>query len=296
MPQHTSHFRVADISFSVTAAADDGPQRLLPSFAPFYLPEPGEDLALEAEVAEGAVSAEAEGKELGQFDCGGAMQGVYRLEDGYKFVISSPEGQLSAAMVATGDFSACTITLYGDRPTRAFGLNNALMVAFTFAAAYHNVVLMHASVVTYGGRGYLFQAPSGTGKSTHTGLWLKYIPGSELLNDDNPAVGVTSDGQPVVYGTPWSGKTPCYKNESAPVGAFVRLEQAKENEIKRLAKLQAFASVLSSCSSMIWDKPSYTAITRTVERLVMSAPAFHLKCLPDADAARLSFSTITPHE
>lgn len=296
MPLQTSHFCIAGTCFSVTAPQDEAPQVLLPAFRPFFLPEPGEDLAFEAEVAEGAVSTEAEGNELGQFDSGGAQHGVYSLEDGYKFVISSPEGHKASAMVVTSDFSASTITLFGSASTRSFGLNNALMIAFAFAAAYHGVVLMHASVVVHGGRGYLFQGRSGTGKSTHTGLWLQHIEGSDLLNDDNPAVRTNNDGTATVYGTPWSGKTPCYKNESCPVGAFVRLEQAKQNEIKRLPRLQAFASILGSCSAMIWDKPSYTAITQTVEHLATDVPTYYLKCLPDADAARLSFQTITPHE
>ena len=57
---------------------------------------------------------------------------------------------------------------------------------------------------------------SGTGKSTHSRLWLENVPGATLLNDDNPIVRLTLVGA-IVYGSPWSGKTPCYKNESAPL-------------------------------------------------------------------------------
>ena len=113
-----------------------------------------------------------------------------------------------------------------------------------------------------------------------------------MLNDDNPAVRVMEDGSVIVYGTPWSGKTPCYRNLQFPVGAFVRLEQYPQNEIRQEPVLQAFASVLSSCSTMMWDKPSYQGITRTVEGVVKRVPVFYLKCRPDEEAARLSYQHI----
>lgn len=69
---------------------------------------------------------------------------------------------------------------------------------------------MHASVVaTETGKGYLFLGKSGTGKSTHTGLWLQQFSDCHLLNDDNPIVHVDSLGkQATVFGSPWSGKNP----------------------------------------------------------------------------------------
>ena len=168
-------------------------------------------------------------------------------------------------------------------------------VKYLFPTAYHRTLLMHASVTMADGKGYLFLGKSGTGKSTHSGLWLRHIPNTELLNDDNPAVRIDDEGRAMVYGTPWSGKTPCYKNKSLPIGAIVRLEQAPRNEINRLSPLHAFSSVLSSCSSMIWDKPSFDAITRTSEAVVKRVSVFFLRCLPDEAAARLCHETVANH-
>lgn len=195
-------------------------------------------------------------------------------------------------MTASADFSRCTVSLFGDTLDRRFGLGNALMIAFAFSAARYDIVLMHASVTMNGGFGYLFLGKSGTGKSTHSSLWRQYIPGSDLLNDDNPAVRVFPTGEVYVYGTPWSGKTPCYRNLRMPVGAFVRLEQYPRNEIVREAPLAAFASILSSCSTMIWDKASYTPITATVEGIIRHVPAYYLKCRADREAAECSYQTI----
>ncbi|MBO6066250.1 MAG: transposase, partial [Lachnospiraceae bacterium] len=87
----------------------------------------------------------------------------------------------------------------------------------------HVHLLMHASVTMHAGKGYLFLGKSGTGKSTHSQLWINNIEGCELLNDDNPVLRVEDDGSVRVYGSPWSGKTPCYRNLDVPVGAIVDL-------------------------------------------------------------------------
>ena len=126
---------------------------------------------------------------------------------------------------------------------------------YAFNAARHHTLLMHASVIVREGKAFLFLGKSGTGKSTHTSLWLKHIQDCYLLNDDNPVVHVDEKSKQVtVSGSPWSGKTPCYLNESVPAGAFIRLEQAPENKMKRENTVQAFASLLPSCSCLKQDK------------------------------------------
>lgn len=294
----TLYFKVADAGFTIEAPSADDIKETLPTYAPFWISNPKKmdvEVILKAKISPSTpVNTEKEGEELGQFDCGGSNHGVYLLPDGgYKFVISTPEGDLAAAMRTSSHFERCDITPYGTESNKHFGVGNAMMIAFAFSAAYYNILLMHASVTINGGHGYLFLGKSGTGKSTHSSLWRKYIPGSDLLNDDNPALRVSEDGNVYVYGTPWSGKTPCYRNLRLPAGAIVRLEQAPLNEITREASLQAFASVLSSCSTMIWDNPSYHHITQTVESVARHTPVFYLKCRPDEEAARLSFNTIT---
>ena len=94
------------------------------------------------------------------------------------------------------------------------------------------------------------------------------------------------NGEVLVFGTPWSGKTPCYKNKQCPVGGFVRLEQYGQNLIEQLTPLRAFGSILSSCSTMMWDKPSYTHITQTVDKVAQTVPAYHLRCLPNQGGCR----------
>lgn len=169
------------------------------------------------------------------------------------------------------------------------------MIVYAFATAAYGTLLIHASVIRNSGKGFLFLGVSGTGKSTHSRLWLNYIPGSDLMNDDNPVVRLL-EHQVVVYGSPWSGKTPCYRNIQAPIGAFVRLEQKKENVIRKESTLYAFAHLLSSVSTMKWDREVYNQICSTISGILALIPVYHLGCLPDEAAAKLSYETISGHD
>lgn len=268
---------------------------IIPSFTPFVCEEEG-DVLFTMDVEEGIAPDFSKLEEIGQFDCGGANHGVYRDGDGnYAFEISLPAcdgGLLSCCLIARDSFRQCRAVLTGESIRQhQFGLNNALMMAYAFAAAEQDTLLVHASVIRNGGYGYLFTAPSGTGKSTHTHLWYKYIPGSDLMNDDNPVVRIV-DGETRIYGSPWSGKTPCYRNIWAPVGAITRLEQRPENTIRRMAPVEAFATLLPAVSSMKWDKRVYEGICHAISRLLSTTPVFWLGCRPDEEAALVCYNAI----
>ena len=142
---------------------------------------------------------------------------------------------ICARMLFDAGYSRAKVYLQGGAATQRFGLDNSLMVLFAFATARLGTLEMHASVVSNGGKAYMFLGRSGTGKSTHSRLWLENVPGTELVNDDNPVMRVQDDGRVLVYGSPWSGKTPCYRNMSLPAGAVVRISRAPENRITRLS-------------------------------------------------------------
>ena len=95
-----------------------------------------------------------------------------------------------------------------------------------------------------------------------------------------------------VYGSPWSGKTPCYRNRDVPVAAIVRIRQAPFNKIHRLSVLEAYASVYSSCSAFRADRAWADGIHAATERIAATVPCYTLDCLPDEGAARLSYGTV----
>lgn len=164
-------------------------------------------------------------------------------------------------------------------------INNALMMLYAFTSAPYKAVEMHASVIKNSGKAFLFLAKSGTGKSTQSSMWLKAVPGSELMNDDNPIVRIDDSGVAIAYGSPWSGKTPCYRNVQAPVGAFVKIQRAPYNKCTKLDVLQSFAIVYSSASANRTDDDACEYLSETISGLLNSAPCYCLECLPNEDAA-----------
>lgn len=227
-----------------------------------------------------------------KFDTGNGDTVVYQLPDGgYQYIIRDIYDRDCSLLVCNKDFTSCRCALNGDFTMRSFGLNDALMLIYAFAGAFRQTLLIHASCVSYKGYGYPFIAKSGTGKSTHTSLWLKYIEGSELMNDDNPIVRIV-DGKPYIYGSPWSGKTPCYKDVMAPLGAVTRIDRALVNSVDRLTPVEAFASFLPACSSMKWDSDIYQGICDTVSAIIETTPIYTLHCRPDEEAARVCHKTI----
>ncbi len=154
-------------------------------------------------------------------------------------------------------------------------------------------VLFHSSTIVKDGKAYLFLGKSGTGKSTHSGLWLKHIEGTRLLNDDNPVVYISHEGTPMVSGSPWSGKTPCYKNEEYPIGAIVQLRQAPENKIRKQTVIESYVSIKTSVSGKAWEKEIADGQHQTIEKLIGATRLYQLDCLPDAGAALLCSQTIS---
>ena len=201
------------------------------------------------------------------------------------------ESPICLHLYATADFREAWLMM--DTDNVRFAIDNAAILLYAFATASKGCLEMHASVTVKDGYGYLFLGKSGTGKSTHSRLWQEAFPEAWLLNDDNPVIRLEADGTPYIYGTPWSGKTPCYKNERVPLGGIVRLQQAPYNKITRLKGLEAFTAFLPSCSSLKWKRSLEDVLCQTVETVVSKVGVWHLECLPDEAAARLSNSTIT---
>lgn len=199
-----------------------------------------------------------------------------------------------ARILATEDFRYAKIQLTSRLVRDAvFGINNAAMLLFAFASAGKGTLEMHASIIENSGKAYLFLGKSGTGKSTHSSLWLKYIEGSELMNDDNPVVRTFPDGSIVAFGSPWSGKTPCYKNIQAPVGAFVQIRQCPENRISRMSVIESYSSLFSSISGIKDDDSNLAdGLNASIDKVLSAVPCYLLDCRPDEEAAQLCAATV----
>jgi len=169
---------------------------------------------------------------------------------------------------------------------KKYALNNSVMVQYALSTACEYTALFHSAVVMREGKGYLFLGKSGTGKSTHARMWLARFKDAELLNDDNPVVRIEQDGI-WVYGSPWSGKTPCYKNCRAKIAGIVDLSQAPQNEIRPIKGIEAYMALVVSISGMRWNKKIADGLHDTENRLAQEVRMFHLDCLPNENAAEV---------
>lgn len=230
---------------------------------------------------------------------------IHRQEDEGQSMIcgDTPDGKIvleyqlrdkvAGWLVCNQDFKEGNVYYVGQQ--RLFVVNNALMMMYTFATSNKLTTLFHSSVVSLKGKAYMFLGKSGTGKSTHSQLWLKHIEGTELVNDDNPVVRMIN-GEARVYGSPWSGKTPCYRNVDYPIGGIVKLKQAPYNEIRRMKAVESYVALAMSISGMRWKKTMGDGIHETENQLTASVPVWHLSCLPDQEAAELCHSTIATQD
>ena len=224
-----------------------------------------------------------------QYESGvdGIIDAFGRYQGGYLFVMTPPEGENLSLWKADG----CNIIYFQGLLSPRL-LRFALWIAYGLATLPQQTIAIHTSVIQYKGRTVLFLGESGTGKSTHTRLWRENIEGAVLLNDDSPILRIV-DGKVWMFGSPWSGKTPCYKTESYPLAACVRLSQAPHNKIRRLSVAQGYAAIHPSCPpDFAYDDTLYDYISETLGEVLGQVPMYHLECLPDADAARLSCKTV----
>lgn len=288
-----TYYRVGGHLFLVCEDTKIHHEKLMPSIQPFAAAHTEEDPVFTLHIQLSATLPIPSEGLIGTFDCGGCLHDVYDLRgEGYCIVFHHINGDTCGLLCTDKNGQEGIVHLMNTPLShQQFVLGNATMIAYAYATADKKTVLMHASVVSLEGRGYLMTAPSGTGKSTHTRLWRQCFDQCELVNDDNPVVRI-EQGKAIVYGSPWSGKTPCYRNVCHPVGAYVRLFQEPENNIHPYQPLEAYAMLLPAMSCMVWDKRMQTGVSRTVAEMVRLNPMYRLGCRPDEAAARLCLDTI----
>lgn len=172
-------------------------------------------------------------------------------------------------------------------------LRFSIWIAFGIAALHQQTVSVHASTLICRDRSILFPGESGTGKSTQSRLWQEYIEDTELLNDDSPFIRIDECGIPFVWGSPWSGKTPCYKNKYTPVAALVRLRQAPFNSIRRLRTIEAIGALQPSLPPIFAIDPVLSDLMlESLSSIIGQIPVYILDCLPDRKAVELLYNTL----
>lgn len=156
----------------------------------------------------------------------------------------------------------------------------------------YNRLLCHGAVITWKDKGYMFTAPSGTGKSTHIAQWRKYLGEDvQIVNGDKPLMKVTEE-EIRLYGTPWAGKERWQKNRSTRLDGICILQQAKENTIRRLSPVEALPMLIRQL--YFTDNTTYAGKTlELLDILLRNVPMYLLECDISREAVRCSFEALT---
>ena len=156
----------------------------------------------------------------------------------------------------------------------------------------HDGLMLHSSAVVVDGYAYLFSADSGTGKSTHTNLWLeKFGDKAFIINDDKPAIRKI-DGEWYVYGTPWCGKNNTNKNAKAKLGAIVFLERSEENWIENESIQDAIKKFFRQTTRKLNKEQNMDKVLSTMEKVLSEVPIYKMGCNISEEAAKMAYEKI----
>ena len=155
-----------------------------------------------------------------------------------------------------------------------------------------NCFVFHGAAISYKDRGYLFTAPSGTGKSTHIRLWRKFIGNDvDIINGDKPIIKV-NDGKISVCSTPWAGKENWKKNRLLPLDAITVLTRSEAPFIEPLSPDMCLSRIMNQ----IYMPKTPEALAKTLElinSMLSGVPVYRLGCDISEESVRVAFEGIT---
>ena len=210
------------------------------------------------------------------------------------------EGPVLFAVCFTPDYAEVDIQLYNRRRHPIFSLTDYEYMysggAFQNRLATLGGGVLHSSAIAYNGQGIAFSAPSGTGKSTHTGLWKEAFGDAvEIINDDKPAI-YFENGQAMICGTPWSGKTDLNRNRVVPLRAIVFLERGERNAIRRADTVESMFHLTTQIVRPYYDEALGVHLLDFTERVLANVPIYCLSCNSSRQAVETVFNEIFPQE
>lgn len=151
--------------------------------------------------------------------------------------------------------------------------------------------MLHSSAVAVDNYAYLFSADSGTGKSTHTGLWLELFgKRARILNDDKPVIRI---GKSKIYacGTPWSGKNDISVRENVPIAGICFLERSAENWIKRVPGAAATGKLLKQTIRPPYEDDMNILLSH-IDKVLTDVPIYFMGCNISTDAAQMAYEAM----
>lgn len=155
-----------------------------------------------------------------------------------------------------------------------------------------NTLMLHGSTVAVDGSAYLFTAPCGTGKSTHTRLWRELFGDrAVMVNDDKPFLRLSSNGV-LAYGSPWSGKHGLASNVCVPLRGICLLHRGNENSIHR-AEVKDVLDILYHQAHLPEDPSRSRQASLLVDILAARVPLWEMYCTRELDAAQVAYDAMS---
>ncbi len=171
-------------------------------------------------------------------------------------------------------------------------LFNTFREIFFLGIGYMGIYTIHSASVLVDNKAYLFSTFSGGGKTTHSNMWIEHL-GASHLDGDVAVLNIKEDGRLYAYGLPWCGTSGLFTNKCARVEGIAFIEQEKYNEIEELEREEAGLSLFFNCFTPMITERLVDNMIGFVHKVVDKTKLYKLKCLPNVDAAKLSYSRMT---
>ena len=175
---------------------------------------------------------------------------------------------------------------YVDRSLAEYVIFGA---GFYEAVLDFDAILLHSSAIAVDNQAYLFTADSGTGKSTHTKLWMDYFGDrAVMINDDKPVIRII-DGNIFACGTPFSGKHDINSNLLVPLKGICCLNQGKENHIEKISNREAIQKLMQQ-TLIVPHKTGVNNLLDVLDKVIKSVDVYKLYCDISEDAVLTSYN------
>lgn len=216
----------------------------------------------------------------------------YSRENGCDSLIyhDSLSGRIVAKICYAHDYRRADITLCNMK--KIYGMEAKLFVfnvmnnCLTYLIQMHGGFVFHSSTICHDGSGVAFSAVSGTGKSTHTALWIREFEDTFIINDDTPIIRSVG-GKAYIYGTPWAGTTGINVNVKLPLKAVVFLARGKENAIQRIPFAMCMNDFFKGVRTPLSDEMMQNLISEA-DAVFSKVPVYRLHCNMDPQAAHVA--------
>lgn len=296
MNTHTTYqyYRVAGHTFRLSLPPEGLPETMLENYAPFHTEPDDTSLLFTFSIVEQGVQFPPIARAVIQIESKNRSIDVFHTTDGgIRINLSTAQDTECCRFYSDIHSREVLIQLGGSPEEQKFGLDNCLMLVYTFTACPLETLLVNASVIEDHGKGYLFAGRAGMNGNIRKFCqeWLKCTHESILLDDEISVIRIT-DEDIWVYSTPWNNPESYHGNRRVPLKAVIQLMQSPCNRISSLSHPAAYASLLSACWSMKWSDTMIGSVHHILERLTARTPALRLECTPGEEVVKKCILTL----